>query len=133
MIKADKALKDFARKMVHLSLDEARRPSPERVGAVLQAITRKPPRQLKTLLKLYLYYIKREIRNSEAVVEYSGAVGENVLREIESIFSARYGRAISALGRETPDLIAGVRVSVGDDVYDASIDGHLKNLAQSVH
>ena len=133
MIKADKSLKDFARKLVQLSLDDERRPSPERVGAGLQALTAKPPRQLKTLLKLYLYYIKREIRNSEAVIEYSGAVGEGVIREIEALFSARYGRSVTAVGRENPELIAGVRVSVGDDVYDASIEGQLRILAQSVH
>ena len=56
MLKADKGLKDFARKLVGLSVDEEGSVTNERVGGVLQALAVRPHRHLRTLLKLYLLY-----------------------------------------------------------------------------
>ena len=66
---AGKNHKDYAKKLVSLSLDEAGRISDERVNAILQVLKEKPPRHLKLILKIYLYYIKQEIRRSEAVLD----------------------------------------------------------------
>ena len=39
---------------------------------------------------------------------------------------------ITAVARENPSLVAGLRISVADDVLDASVAGRLKNLSRSV-
>ena len=129
---AEKSHKDYARKLVSLSLDEAGRISDERVNAILQVLKEKPPRQLKLILKIYLYYIKQEIRRSEAVLEYAGEIQPAAVEAIERDLSSRYHRSVSSVTRENPDLIAGLRVTIGDDVYDASVAGHLEKLATNV-
>ena len=126
---ADQALKDLARKLVGLSLGEDGRLSEERVQGVLQALRERPPSHLKQVLKLYLHYVKQEIRKSEAIVEYAGSIGPETLESIENMLSARYGRVITSRGRENPDLIAGVRVSIADDVFESSIAGNLEGLS----
>jgi F-type H+-transporting ATPase subunit delta len=48
-------------------------------------------------------------------------------------FSKLYNRPVSAVTKQDTSLIAGVRVRVGDDVYDASVAGRLQRLAESVN
>ncbi len=132
MITADKSLKGFARSLVQLSLEDDGQVSDERVNAVLNSLKAKPRRGLKTLLKLFLYYLKREIRHSQAIVEYSGKLAPVTLARIEKNLSESYGRKITAVARENPSLVAGLRISVADDVLDASVAGRLENLSRSV-
>ncbi len=131
MITADKSLKSFARSLVQLSLEDGQ-VSADRVHAVLNSLKAKPRRGLETLLKLYLYYLKREIRHSQAIVEYSGTLAPDTLARIEKNLSVSYGRKITAVARENPSLVAGLRISVADDVLDASVAGRLENLSRSV-
>jgi F-type H+-transporting ATPase subunit delta len=126
---AHRTTEDFAMNLVSLSLDETGQVSEERVGAILKSLRARPTRNLKQLLKNYLRYIAREIRKGQAVVEYSGEVGPAEIREIERSLSRRYGRTITSVLRENPQLLAGVRVSVADDIFDASVAGHLERLA----
>jgi len=54
------------------------------------------------------------------------------LAAIEAGFSKIYNRPIAAVTTPDPSLIAGVRIRIGDDVYDASIAGRLKRFAENV-
>ena len=128
-MRQDTTTREFARRLVSLSLDETGQVSEERVRAILESLRGRPPRNLKQLLKNYLRLIVREIRKSEAVVEHAGEIGPVEIQEIERALSRRYGRTITSVLRATPALIAGVRVSVADDIFDASVAGHLERLA----
>jgi F-type H+-transporting ATPase subunit delta len=44
----------------------------------------------------------------------------------------KYRRPITTSTRAHPALLAGVRVRVGDDVYESSVSGQLAALALSV-
>ncbi len=130
MVIVDKATRDFARNLARLSVENGL-VSDARVEAVLQAVRSRPRRQLRPLLKSYLFYIGREIARSQAVVEYAGEITPERVSDIERSLSHRYGRAIAALTRENADLIAGLCIKVGDDVRDSSIKGRLARLAQA--
>jgi len=45
----------------------------------------------------------------------------------------KYGRRLDTVERDDPDLIAGVRVVVDCDVYDASIQSALTTLESSLN
>jgi F-type H+-transporting ATPase subunit delta len=106
--------------------------SAERVQAVLATLRKHPPRKPKTVLKHYLYYIKQEINRSRAVIEYAGQIDEAGIAAIENYLSKNYNRTITTTTVENEDLIAGFRISIGDDIFDASVAGRLNNLAKSV-
>lgn len=127
-----KQLKDFAKKLVTMSLDADGQPSSERVSAVLEALAQEPPRGYKQLLKLYSKYLEVEIARGTARVEYAGPLPEGEVAAIEKKFTELYNRKIVAQAKENPKLIAGVRVTVGDDVYDASVATRLAQLELNV-
>jgi F-type H+-transporting ATPase subunit delta len=60
-------------------------------------------------------------------------LSDDTLSAIEAQFSKLYNRSVNAVTKQDTSLIAGVRVRVGDDVYDASVAGRLQRLAESVN
>ncbi len=122
-------IKDFAKRLVELSLDNERQVSADRVHGVLEALQAKPPRQLKALLKEYLTQLRRELRQTQAVVEYAGDLSAATLESIAAEFTKLTGRKVTAVGKPNPELIAGVRVRVGDDVYEDSLATRLATLS----
>lgn len=105
--------------------------SEEKVQAVLAALRKNPPRKPIAVLKEFLYYVEREINSSKAVIEYAGKVDDSALEAIRANLSKTYDRSITLETVENVDLIAGLRVSIGDDIYDSSVAGRLDNLAKS--
>ncbi|MBL9206481.1 MAG: F0F1 ATP synthase subunit delta [Opitutaceae bacterium] len=106
--------------------------SAERVAGVLAYIEKTEPAHTLALLKAYQRLIATELAKSEAVVEHAGPVQDASLAAIGRTMSQRYGRAVAARGRRNDALIAGVRVRVGDDIYESSVAYQLAALAASV-
>ncbi|MCB1123165.1 MAG: F0F1 ATP synthase subunit delta [Verrucomicrobiae bacterium] len=127
----DETLRKFARNLATLSLEDGL-VSAERVQAVLGALGQKPPRKPKTVLKYYLHYVKQAINQSRAVIEYAGEIDSAEIRAIEEQLTRTYNRPISSTTVENEDLIAGFRISIGDDIYDASVLGRLATLEKSI-
>lgn len=131
-MKRDKKTLQFAKKLVELSKDNGV-VTEAKVSEVLAGLKQVQPRGYLRLLRSYLAYLKREIALQTAVVSTPVALSAEALESIAANFTQLYGRAITATTQTDPSLIAGVRVRVGDDVYDASVAGRLKRLAENVH
>jgi len=127
----DKKVLSLAKRLVEMSR-EGGIVTEAGVSEVLAGIKKIKPRRELLLLKTYLYFIRKAVAEQTAVVATPGALGKDTLAAIETQFSALYGRTIHAVIEENPSLIAGVRIRIGDDVYDASVAGRLKRLAESV-
>jgi len=122
----------LAKKLVELSKEEGI-VTEAGVAKVLDALKQIQPRHHLTLLKQFLSYIRREIALQTANVSTPLSLSESSLSAVESYFTKTYNQPIKAVLRQDDSLIAGIRVRVGDDVYDASIAGHLQRLAETVH
>ena len=131
-MKRDKKITQLAKKLVELSHDENGVITEAKVGEVLAGLKQVEHRHHLAVLKSFLNYLRREVALQTAVVSTPSALSEAALKEIEAKFTQTYGRRISAQTKEDASLIAGVRVRVGDDVYDASVAGHLQRLAENV-
>lgn len=127
----DRKIRTLAKHLVALSqteglLDEAK------VTQVLEHLASSQRRGLRRILKTYLFFIKREIQNTEIRVEHAGPVSEATLEGIRSGFSEAYGRPLRLRSRENADLIAGLRIQIGDDLIDGSISARLKVLESTL-
>lgn len=132
-MKRDKKITQLAKKLVELSKDENGVVTEAKVSEVLAGLKQVEHRHHLSVLKAFLNYLRREVALQTAVVSTPGALSDAALKEIEANFTQVYGRKISAVTQEDASLIAGVRVRVGDDVYDASVAGRLQRLAENVH
>lgn len=103
--------------------------SPERVAGVLEYIEKHKVAQSLHVLETYHRLVARELAKSHALVEHAGSLGAGILDSIAASMTARYGRKISATAKPNASLIAGVRVRIGDDVYENSIAARLESLS----
>ena len=130
-MKRDQKITRLAKKLVELSKDNGV-VTEAKVTEVLAGLKQVQHRHHLTVLKTFLSYLRREIALQTAVVMTPGALSDDALKAIESTYSKMYDRPVSAVIQQETALIAGVRVRVGDDVYDAPVAGSLQRLAENV-
>jgi F-type H+-transporting ATPase subunit delta len=123
-----KQSRQFARQLYHLSLLDGQI-SAERVDGVLAYLAAHPPRQVLNVLKYYRHLVARQLARNNAIVEHSGAVSGDLLQGIAAALTRKYQRPVAATALPNPALIAGLRIRLGDDIYESSIAGQLATLA----
>jgi F-type H+-transporting ATPase subunit delta len=128
---ADKQTKLLAKQLFKLSVVNGQI-SEERVSGVLGWIEKHRPANSLALLRMYNRAVQAELARSRAVVEHAGPMSDATLKQIAAAMSQRYNRAVTASAKPNPNLLAGVRVRVGSDVFESSVSGQLAALAASV-
>jgi F-type H+-transporting ATPase subunit delta len=126
-----KAAGQLARKFFKLSVVEGA-VSPERVTGVLEYIEIHRPANPIMVLRAYHRLVAIELARSAAVVEHAGPITDAILQAIAAALTAKYKRPVKAGAKPNAELLAGLRVHLGDDVYEASAAGQLAALAESV-
>ncbi len=118
---------DLARSLYELSLD-AGKISGERVTAVLAWVEKHKPPHATAVLRAYKRLIEVEIARNRAVIEFAGDVAPSAFEDVAAAMSKRYGREIEPVPVPRPELIAGLRVRVGCDIFENSILSQLDAL-----
>ena len=131
-MKRDQKITKLAKKLVELSKDNGV-VTESKVSEVLAGLQQVQHRNHLKVLKTFLNYLRRELALQTAVVSTPASLSDDALKAIEVQFSKLYNRPVNAVTQGDTSLIAGVRVRVGDDVYDASVAGRLQRLAESVN
>lgn len=131
-MKGDIKISQFAKKLVELSKED-KVVTEAKVTEVLGALKQVNHRHHLTILKAYLNYLRREIALQTAVVSAPAKISEENLKAIETHFTREYNRPIQAVLKQDESLIAGVRIRIGDDVYDASVASYLQRFAENIH
>ena len=127
---AKKALQ-FARQLFKMSVVDGV-VSADRVSGVLEYIEKHRPANPVMILKAYARFVTAELAKGEAVVEHAGAINEATLAAIATAMTKKYGRPVAATAKPNAALLAGLRVHVGDDIYESSVAGQLAALAAAV-
>ncbi len=128
-MKKNKNLQKTAARLAELSRGSDGRIDESRVKTVLAELGKTfPPSALRPLLESFYAVVARELRFSEARIEFAGTLPAGTANALAAHFSALYARPISPVPAENPALLGGLRVRVGDDVYDASLAGTLSRL-----
>ena len=131
MASGKKQITQLAQKLFKLSFADGRL-SEERVAGVLAYVEKHPPAKPVAVLRAYNRLIAVEVAKGQAVIEHSGPVSDATLQAIAATMTARYLRPVVASAKPNASLLAGLRIRVGDDVYESSVAGQLAALSASV-
>lgn len=126
-----KKAQQFARQLFKMSVVNGA-VSPDRVAGVLQYIEKHKVANPLMVLKAYSRLIASELAKGEAVVEHAGAINAATLSSIAAAMTKKYSRPVTASAKPNPALLAGLRVQVGDDVYESSVASQLAALSAAV-
>ncbi len=126
-----KQAQQLARQLFKLSVADGA-VSAERVAGILAWVEKHRPANPVLVLQAYQRLVALEVGRSQVRVEHAGPVSDQVLQSITSALAKKYGRALTTTAQPNPALLAGLRVRVGDDIYESSIAGQLAALAAAV-
>ncbi|MDP3069703.1 MAG: F0F1 ATP synthase subunit delta [Opitutaceae bacterium] len=131
MASGKKQVQQLARQFFKLSIHDGTL-SAERVTGVLEYIEKHRPANTVAVLKTYARLIAAEVARGQAVVEHAGPINDAVLTQIGAEMTRKYARRVTPIAQPNASLLAGLRVRIGDDVYESSVSSQLAQLAAAV-
>ena len=84
------------------------------------------------ILSHFQRLVKLDIDRRNATVESAVALAPAMQESVKANLASRYGAGLSITFSQNPALIGGLRVKVGSDVYDGSVQARLNSLAESL-
>ncbi len=99
-----------------------------RVRAVLTQVTASKPRGYLAILTNLQRLVKSEIGRSSALVESATDLTSDMSAELQANLSRKYGRPIALTFQTKPELLGGIRIKVGSDVWDGTVKARLEAL-----
>jgi len=112
--------------MVNGKLDDSR------VRLVVNKIATSKPRGFLPMLESFAALVRNEVESQRAVVESATFLTGDLQSNLKASLSQKYGRELSLEFHIKPELLGGVRVKVGSDVWDGSVKARLEALRTSL-
>lgn len=107
-------------------LDEAK------VRQAMQQLAAAKPRMLVAILKSFERLVRLEVERNTARVESAAELDAGLRERLTAQLQQIYRRPVAAEFRVNPELIGGVRVRIGSDVWDGSVSGRLRELSAAL-
>jgi F-type H+-transporting ATPase subunit delta len=101
----------------------------DRVRQTVQQIIAQKPRGYLGILTHFQRLVKLDVARRTARIESAIQLPESLSTAIQANLARRYGPGLAVSFAQKQDLIGGLRVQVGSDVYDGSIRARLAELA----
>ena len=101
-----------------------------RVRRVMQLVIAQKPRGCLAILSHFHRLVKQEVDRRTARVESAVPLSAELQTRVTGQLGKIYGAGLDLSFGQNPALIGGLRVKVGCDVYDGSIQARLNALAE---
>ncbi|MBM3833720.1 MAG: F0F1 ATP synthase subunit delta [Verrucomicrobia bacterium] len=102
-----------------------------RVRQVVQLVTTQKPRGYIAILSHFERLVKLEEARRTAKVESAAPLAPDLQASVRNDLARVYGPGLNVSFSQNPSLIGGMRIRVGSDVYDGSIQARLTALQES--
>ncbi len=118
-----------SKELFHLAMVNGRLDA-NRLRLIADEIATQKPRDYVGMLKCLTRLARLEMAKHHAIVETAAPLPPPLQDRILSGLASRFGD-ITAEFRHTPELIGGLRVRLGSNVWDGSVQSRLESLKQS--
>jgi F-type H+-transporting ATPase subunit delta len=102
-----------------------------RVRQVVERVVSAGERDCASILAHFLRLVKLEYAEHAATIESATPLPSDLRTIVQAGLTQRYGPGLTTEFIERPELIGGMRIQVGCDVYDGSVRASLDALAKS--
>jgi len=103
-----------------------------RVRLVVNQVAASKPRAYLGILHNFRNLVATELGRSVASVESASDLDASAREQLQVGLNAKYGRHLALDFKITPELLGGIRVKVGSDVWDGSIKARLEALKNAL-
>jgi F-type H+-transporting ATPase subunit delta len=130
-MKINKETRQLAKGLLRASFVDGKLDS-ARVSSLLKSLIEKKPRHYIQAIEAYKRLIRLEVEKRTATIETATELSSEAGQEIVANLKRRYGNDLTARFVVSPELLGGMRIRVGSDVWDSSVRNRLQRLQQQL-
>jgi F-type H+-transporting ATPase subunit delta len=130
-MKINKETRQLSKELLRASFVDGRLES-SRVSSLVKALIEKKPRRYIQVLEAYKRLLRLEVEKRTATIETATQLPPEAGQQIVENLKRRYGSDLTARFVVSPELLGGMRIRVGSDVWDSSVRNRLNRLQQQL-
>jgi F-type H+-transporting ATPase subunit delta len=103
-----------------------------RIAALVKSLIEKKPRHYIQVLEAYKRLLRLEVEKRSATIETATELPPDSGAQIVANLKRKYGNDLTTRFVVNKDLLGGMRIRVGSDVWDSSVRNRLHRLQQQL-
>ena len=130
-MKINKEIRRLSREMLRASFTDGQL-DPGRIASLVDSLIARKPRNYIGVLKNYRRLLRIEVEKRRARIETASEVDRETASRLVTNLKKKYGSDLTAEFVVNPQLLGGMRIRVGSDVWDGSVRNRLERLQQQL-
>ncbi len=130
-MKINKEIRQLSREMLRASFTDGQLDS-GRIASLVDSLIARKPRKYVDVLKNYKRLIRLEVEKRRARIETASEVDREAGSKLIENLKKKYGSDLTTEFVVNPQLLGGMRIRVGSDVWDGSVRNRLQRLEQQL-
>jgi len=130
-MKINKETRQLSKELLRASFTDGKLDS-GRIASLVKSLIEKKPRNYIKVLESYKRLLRLEVEKRSATIETATALAPEAGAKIVENLKRKYGSDLAAKFVVNPELLGGMRIRVGSDVWDSSVRNRLQRLQQQL-
>ena len=130
-MKINKEIRRLSREMLRASFTDGQL-DPGRIASLVDSLIARKPRNCVAILQNYRRLLRLEVEKRNAGIETASDVDREVSSKIIENLKKKYGDDLTTEFVVDPQLLGGMRIRVGSDVWDGTVRNRLERLQQQL-
>ena len=129
-MKISKTAAAAARRLFGLCQSEGRLDD-SKLRQVIAGLVESKVRDYRSILAALQRLIRIELDRRKVLIESAVEMDEPTRQRVVAGLTEKYGADLEVRYQTTPSLLGGLRIRVGDDVFDGSVQGRIDRFASA--
>ena len=130
-MKVSKVAQSTARRIFRLC-SQGGQMNEEHLRLAITKLSTEKPRDYRGMLQALRRLIRAAVAERQVTVESASHIDQATMVTLEGSLRQQYGQNLTFNFKTTPELLGGMRVRVGNDVFDGSVKARLQRLSDSL-
>jgi F-type H+-transporting ATPase subunit delta len=130
-VKVNKEIRRLSREMLRASFTDGELDS-GRIASLVDSLIARKPRNYVDVLKNYRRLLRLEVEKRRARIETASEVDREATSKVIENLKKKYGDDLTTEFVVNPQLLGGMRIRVGSDVWDGTVRNRLERLQQQL-
>ena len=126
-MKLDKDSRKLSKRLFQASFTNGRIDG-AKVAAIGRKVVDSKPRNSLGILKEFQRLVRLEVGKHHALIESAAALDFGTQNQLLANLRTKYGNDLTSEFRVSPELLGGLRIKIGSDVFDSSVRERLNRL-----
>ena len=130
-MKVSKVAQSTARRIFRLCSKDGQ-VNEKHLKVAIKKLAEEKPRDYRGMLQALRRLLRAELAAKQVTVESAVELNETTSNKVKKSLKGQYGKDLNFDFKVTPELLGGMRIRVGNDLFDGSVKARLERLQESL-